>query len=257
MKNKKTLAGILAFSMMLAVVGCGEKEEIKNNSAAEVTTAETAAEEPEVTEEQTAADESADLDIDLSGSDFDFNMNEDAPEEEEPASAEELAEVQELLKKYEKAVNENDYETIADITDIDLIYAISEGEEKDRDTIVSILKGETDSEDIVIPTTNLGTSFGEPRCYNSAAKTYNDFLSDPGIAEMSDASSKYTIDGLYLFNMTSSSTADSDENSAGISGNFNFNMDMYIMRINGEWKVDCGYGMMVDLAKMFGDMSFE
>lgn len=255
MKNKKLMAGILSVSMMLAVVGCGEKEETKKDSdtssVAEVTTAENVAEEP------AAADGDDDFDIELSGSDFDFDMNDNDLEEEEPASPEELAEVQELLKKYEKALNDNDYETIADITDLNLLYEVSEGEEKDRDTIISILKGETDSEDVFVPTTNLGTSFGEPRCYNSAAKVYNDFLSDPSITAMNDVSSKYTIDGLYMYNMSSSSTTDPDENNTGISGDFNFNMDMYILRINGEWKIDCGYGMMVDFANMFSNMSFE
>lgn len=176
---------------------------------------------------------------------------------EEPASPEEFEEVTALYEKYKKAVNDKDYETLVDITDIDLICVISEGEEKDRDTYISMLKGENDDTAVTVPSANSEAAFGELRCCNSEAKSYNDFLSDPVMLENCDASEKYKIDGMYVFRMASSTTVDPDDNNSDVDGDFNLNIDMYIFRINGKWKVDCGYGMLVDFIKIFGNIDTD
>lgn len=258
MKNKKILAGILIFTMILTA-SCSEKENANNKSditeSANVTTVETTefdnTEEPFVFE---MSDEDNDDEI----SDFEYNFNfdsqEDSMTEEDPTNDEELKKVQELIAEYEKAVKSNDYEAMLKITDIDMLNYISEGKEATDDELLSVLNNNDDPDSIVITADYSEMTFEEPRCYNSFSKEYNDFLSDEMLSTLSDvpndASSKYKIDGLYMFRMTSASDSQSEMN-------FSSDMDMYVFRINGEWKVDIGYGFIVDMYKAFSSMNIE
>lgn len=270
MKNKKILAGVLAVTMMLAA-GCAEKEESeKDNETASVTeeiTAETtaseAADEPEVTEiaedpsaaESVSDDEIPDIDIDPG-----FSMDLEEPEEETPASDEELKEVQELVRKYAEAAKANDYAALVTLTDVDMLQFMSTGNDSpSQEELINALKGVTDDTDMTLVSEPdySGMTFGEPRCYNSRASIYNDFLSSDSITAFSkaDAASKYKIDGLYSFKMSGSSDTQNNDNPFGFSSNID--MDLHIFRINGEWKVDAGYGMMVDLFNAFSSMNLE
>jgi len=270
MKNKKILAGVLAFTMMLAA-GCAEKEEAENNDTASVTediaaetTASDADDEPEISEnadltssEKPVSDEEiSDIDIDP-----DFGIDLEEPEEETPASEEELKAVQELVNKYAEAAKINDYETLVTLTNIDMLHYISTGNDSpSNEDLVKALKGELDDTDeasLISEPDYSGMSFGEPRCYNSRASIYNDFLASDSIKAFSkaDAASKYKIDGLYSFKMSGSSDTQNEENAFGFSSNID--MDVHVFRINGEWKVDTGYGMMVDIFNAFSSMSFD
>lgn len=265
MKNKKILAGVLAVTMMLAA-GCAEKEEdAKNNETASVTediTAETTAsetaDEPEATEiaEEPSGEETPDIEIDPG-----FSMDLEEPEEETPASDEELKEVQELVKKYAEAAKTNDYASLVTLTNVDMLQFISTGNDSpSQEELINALKGVSDDTNemtLVAEPDYSGMTFGEPRCYNSRASIYNDFLSSDSITAFSkaDAASKYKIDGLYSFKMSGSSDTQDEDNGFGFSSNVD--MDIHVFRINGEWKVDTGYGMMVDLFNAFSSMDLE
>ena len=250
MKKTKILAGILAVSMMFA--GCGKTDDEKKDSSSEATTTTTEAETTETTTE--AEEETTEADADAEDGE---------PEEEEPASEEELQAVKDLIAAYETAVKAKDYETMVDLTDADLLYYISYGKEGTKEELVSLLDGTADAEEgaIVAETDYSNTVFGEPHCYNSQAKIYNEFLSNEDLAMLAeegegatDVASKYTIDGLYTFSMSSDASASADTSAeedadvdASINVNSSFDMDMFVVRINGEWKIDTGYVMIASL----------
>lgn len=240
MKNKKILAGLLAASMILAA-GCGEKgDKTKNNDISSVT--------------DNSAEASPQGNSEGSDKEPDFSFDYEEPEEETPASAEELKEVQELIKKYETAAKEKDYETLAEITNTDMLLYLTTGNESTREEQIASIKGETDSDALVVEPDYISISCGEPHCFNSQAAEYNDFLSDESINLIApDIASKYKIDGLYSFRMNAET--DSDDEVSGLSSNID--TDNYVLRINGEWKIDSGYSYIVGMLKMLSSMDLD
>lgn len=258
MKKTKMLAGVLALSMIFA--GCGKADnETKESSVEETTAAETT--EAETTEEATEAETTTEAE----------EIGEGEPEEEEPASEEELQEVKDIIAAYETALKADDYETMVDLTDVDLLQYIATGKEGTKEELVALLKGETGDENtIVVKQDYSNTVFGEPRCYNSQAKMFNDFLASDAIAffaeegeGVTDAADKFTIDGLYAFSMSSETSAETSseiedgEGSMSFSSNGSFDMDMYVVHINGEWKVDSGFIMVAGMYQAFSGMAEE
>ncbi len=260
MKKTKMLAGILALSMIFA--GCGKTDDENKDSSTEATTVATT--EAETTEEATTEAETTTEAEEL---------GEEDPEEEEPASEEELQEVKALIAAYETALKADDYETMVDLTDVELLQYITKGTEGTKEELTALLKGETGDENtIVVKQDYSNTVFGEPHCYNSQAKMFNDFLASDAIAffaeegeGVTDAADKYTIDGLYSFSMSSDTTANAEtssetedgEGSMSFSSNGSFDIDMYAVRINGEWKIDSGFIMVAGMYQAFSGMADE
>ncbi len=255
MKKTKMLAGVLALSMIFA--GCGKADnETKESSVEETTAAETT--EAETTEEATEAETTTEAE----------EIGEGKPEEEEPASEEELQEVKDVIAAYETALKAKDYDTMVDLTDVDLLQYISTGKEGTKEELVALLKGETGDENaMVVEPDYSNTVFGEPRCYNSQAKQFNDFLSSDAMAFFaeegegaSDTAEKFTIDGLYAFSMSSETSVETEVSSdaeISLNASGSIDMDMYVVHINGEWKVDSGFIMVAGMYQALSSMAEE
>lgn len=263
MKTKKILAAALALSMLFAA-SCGKNEESekdKTSSKADSTSVSDTTEATSENGDSSSDSENSDTESSSSGSDVDP----DAPEE--PASEEELAEVNELIEQYKKAVTDKDFATLAKITDADMLQYISEGKEATADELEALLSGENgDGENVAYIGMEVSEyEFGEAECHNSTASIFNDFLSDEAISALAeeagtavDAAEKYTIDGVYTFKLNSkSSTGDGDESGEDASFSSDVSMEMFVFRINGEWKIDCGYGMVVSMYNTFSNMDTD
>lgn len=170
----------------------------------------------------------------------------------------ELKVVQDLLDQYETAVKDKDYETLAKITNADMLQYISSGKESTEEEIIALLKGEGDeNSDIAsfVDTDLTEFEIDELECHNELVGELNDFLSDEAFSELCEsevnASEKYTIDGVYTYKLKSVSETGDD---ADVDFNSNFEMEMFVLRINDEWKVDCGYGLIYSMYKAFSNV---
>ena len=264
MKTKKILAAALALSMLFAA-SCGKSEESEKDKASSKADSTSVSDTTEATSENgdsSSDSENSDTESSSSGS---SDVDPDAPEE--PASEEELAEVTELIEQYKKAVTDKDFATLAKITDADMLQYISGGKEATADELEALLSGENgDGENVAYIDIEVSEyEFGEAECHNSTASIFNDFLSDEAISALAeeagtavDAAEKYTIDGVYTFKLDNKSATGSNEESGEEPAfSSDISMDMFVFRINGEWKIDCGYGMVVSMYNAFSNMDTD
>ena len=210
-------------------------------------TADTAAAEEQA---ESAADEAA-PETEPSSADGAGAGNAEENDSETPAGASsadpaELAAVQQVVDKYAKALTEKDYETLVDITDIDLLYLISEGETADRAQYLTYMKDNVFMEEADYS----GYEFSAPYLEDGYVEEYENFFKmmeeeSEGALSITD---KFKIDRVYAVRMKQ----------AGID------MDMPIIHVNGEWKCDPNlsmvmafYGMAESMADSFSSEATE
>ena len=156
--------------------------------------------------------------------------------QDKPAEGDEAAEIQQLLDTYLKAMDEKDYDTVADVTDVELMYFMEHEETGTREQYVEYLKEQFGENDAYA-----GVTFGAPEEANEHAGIYNDFfrMMDEESEGKLHLAENFDVDGLYSCRM----------DATGIS------MDFYVIRINGEWKCDPTVGTAIDMYNTFSDMS--
>ncbi len=239
MKHKLVMAGIL--SMALVLTGCGQAA--GTSSTEETTPVQTTAE----TEAETTAETEAETE----------EENAEATGEE-PASADELAAVQAAIDGYLKASEEADYASLVKYYDVDLVYYMSEGKLATEEELIAELERMADDGEITVGESAAEGEFGAPVCCNSEAQMYNDFLASDIFSEIEredgttytlDMAENFVIDGVYTFNYSAAGVED------GMS--FDISMDMTVLRINGEWKVDNILSLMMAFSSMMEDMDLE
>lgn len=258
MNTKRLTSALLALMMTASLCACGDdpaaekpvSDPVEVADSVSADSAETAAESETPTEtkaETSDSDESADTEKQGAA----------------PVNEDELAEVQRVADAYFKAMEENDYEALLDVYDVEMLYYLENGEMGDREKYLQYLK-ETVNEENGSSVYDGNTTFGNPVCANEEAESYNEFfrMLDEQTGETALAEN-FKVDGVYNMRMkaggsvdTSNSTDESGINiDLNVRGDFNIEMDIPILHINGAWKVDPAIGTIMSFYQMFSDMS--
>ena len=258
MNTKRLTSALLALMMTASLCACGDdpaaekpvSDPVEVADSVSADSAETAAESETPTETQAEtsdSDESADTEKQGAA----------------PVNEDELAEVQRVADTYFKAMEENDYEALLDVYDVEMLYYLENGEMGDREKYLQYLKENANGEN-GSPVHDGNTTFGDPVCANEEAESYNEFfrMLDVQTGETALAEN-FKVDGVYNMRMksggsvdTSNSTDESGINiDLNVSGDFNIEMDIPILHINGAWKVDPAIGTIMSFYQMFSDMS--
>ena len=259
MNTKRLTSALLALMMTASLCACGDdpaaekpvSDPVEVADSVSVDSAETAAESETPTETQAEtsdSDESADTEKQGAA----------------PVNEDELAEVQRVADAYFKAMEENDYEALLDVYDVEMLYYLQNGEMGDREKYLQYLK-ETVNEVNDSSVYDGNTTFGDPVCANEEAESYNEFFRvfDYHSEGKTALAENFKVDGVYNVRMkaggsvdTSNSTDESGINfDFNVSGDFNIEMDIPILHINGAWKVDPAIGTIMSFYQMFSDMS--
>ncbi len=251
MKHRMIMAGILSMAMVLT--GCGQAADTSSTEeTAATTTAPAATEAP--TEEETEAETEEETEAE---SEEEAAEGEEETPSEAPASPEELAEVQAAIDGYRKAIEEGNCAELVKYYDIDVMYYMTTGKLADEAELVAELERQVDDGELAVGESAVQGEFGAPVCYNSQAKEYNDFLASDIFAEGGfedengntfevNMAENFVIDGVYMFEYSAAGDQE------GMS--FDVSMDMAVLRINGEWKVDTGLTLTMAFATMFEGM---
>lgn len=249
---KKTIAALLALLTSASLFGCGdpfaeamlkdvpayefsssEAETTKSaeaESSADSAESENAAESPEPAEESSDAAEAA--------------------SEPEPGSEEELAEILRVTQAYEDAVYNQDMDALVDCMDIDLIYYMQKEELGTREDYIAFVKeafGDKLSKSLEQNPERVSI-FKDPVYAPEKAEEYNSVLEKCGAI-----SNVFHIDGVYLYRIQNQAAADAGgqagsgfQFSMGM-GDLAVGMDLAVVRINGEWKIDSALPAMASL----------
>ncbi len=258
MKQRFIWASIL--SMAVLMTGCGfedallpedfvEKEAATTTAPAETTEATTEGTTEAITEES-VEETTAEENDNVGENSTEAVVGGETAEGGEVAEGDEAAQVQAAIDGYIKAIEEADYANIVKYYDIELLQHMATGKKHTEDELIAEVKRMADSGELAVGPMN--AEIGKPECLNSEAQEYNDFLASDMLAEIENENGEtvklnlaenYKIDGVYTFRYTASS--------AGM----NVDMDMAVLRINGEWKVDSVLTMTMALAEAFGSMT--
>lgn len=259
MNTKRLTSALLALMMTASLCACGDdpaaekpvSDPVEVADSVSADSAETAAESETPTETQAEtsdSDESADTEKQGAA----------------PVNEDELAEVQRVADAYFKAMEENDYEALLDVYDVEMLYYLENGEMGDREKYLQYLK-ETVNEENGSSVYDGNTTFGNPVCANEEAESYNEFfrMLDEQSEGKTALAENFKVDGVYNMRMKSGGSVDTsnstDESGINIDlnvrGDFNIEMDIPILHINGAWKVDPAIGTIMSFYQMFSDMS--
>ena len=259
MNTKRLTSALLALMMTASLCACGDdpaaekpvSDPVEVADSVSADSAETAAESETPTETQAEtsdSDESADTEKQGAA----------------PVNEDELAEVQRVADAYFKAMEENDYEALLDVYDVEMLYYLENGEMGDREKYLQYLKENVNGEN-GSSVHDGNTTFGDPVCANEEAESYNEFfrMLDEQSEGKTALAENFKVDGVYNMRMksggsvdTSNSTDESGINiDLNVSGDFNIEMDIPILHINGAWKVDPAIGTTMSFYQMFSDMS--
>ena len=238
-----------------------EKTAEEVTSEAEETVPEEKEPEPESTETDNKEADSEKTDGEKTDS---GKSGSDAAESGAPADPDELAEVQKVVDTYFKALKEQDYDTLLDVTDVELIYYLSEGKTGTREDYITCLKEQVVTGD----TSAVNLEITAPKPADDYIKQYTEFFGM--MDEMSESETAFNdtfkIDRVYAVRMKASGSADasaaSDETDSfnfdiSVSGDYSFDIDMPVIHINGEWKCDPAVYMAASLISAFSSMAEE
>ncbi len=238
MKFTKVLAGILSAALLLT--GCSEdSSSTADSSKADTTT--TTAETTTTTEATTTTAETTTTE------ETDAGSVEGEPEPEEPASADELAEVKDVIAGYLDANNNKDYGAMIRFYDVHFNYFMENGRTGSDPELVQYMQ---DAEDELFMDYS-NAVFGEPQCYNSMAQEYNDFLASDLMSEVEtedgetievSPEEEFKIEGVYFFNVKNEAAGFSSE------------MDYAVLKINGKWQVDTALTLLYSFVSIFEGM---
>ena len=221
MMRKKLAAALVALIAATSLCSCGTDEPAatEKSSTNDITSV---SENDEVTEPEVSSEES--------------EAESAENKQDKPAEGDEAAEIQQLVDAYFKALDEKDYDTIADVADVDLMYFMEHEETGTREQYVEFLKEQAEELEVYSE-----FKIGAPEEANDHAGMYNDFfrMMDEECEGELHLADTFDVDGLYTCRM----------NAPGIS------MDFYVIRINGEWKCDPTVGTMIDMYSIVSDMS--
>ena len=240
---KKTLtASLLALMMTASLCACGTDDDTAKaqpdtaaSSAATTITTTAAAE----TTAQTAAESKS------------------ADYMQKPSADDEAATVQYLADTYFKAVEKKDYETLADIVAVDLMCYVEDGDTGDRNAHLEAVKSLCSSSD-----QTAAMEIGKPQKESGYVSEYNKFfkMMDEESGE-SELAKKFKVEDAYTVNYKTGGKGDFDTKtdktdsgiSVDISGSYDVNMDidMPIIKINGEWKCEPSVHMIMALMNAF------
>ena len=258
MNTKRLTAAFLALMMTASLCACGDdpaaekpvSDPVEVADSVSADSAEAAAESETPTETQAETSDSGEsADTEKQGA--------------APVNEDELAEVQRVADAYFKAMEENDYEALLDVYDVEMLYYLENGEMGDREKYLQYLKENVNGEN-GSSVHDGNTTFGDPVCANEEAESYNEFFrmfdEQSGKTALAE---NFKVDGVYNMRMkaggsvdTSNSTDESGINiDFNVSGDFNIEMDIPILHINGAWKVDPAIGTIMSFYQMFSDMS--
>lgn len=197
----------------------------------------------------------------------------------------EMKEVQAVVDRYIQAVKDGDAQGIADSSDLAMVTYIFSGKEPSMEELLE--QGQQALENVganFSAGSSLEFTADELTCHNSEAGMINGYLTNGMLNSVQsapkDISDKYQIDGAYSFNLTIRT------NETEYAGNYggdeewnteteeytsdeiiidmdsvysavqdmtrnvpNISLETYVLRINGEWRVDAG--QFVTVAKMY------
>ena len=243
MKMKRMTAAFLAALMSVSLCACGDDDPAAEISSVIDKTAEEITSEAEVTDP--AETESSE------------GENEET-ENSVPAPTGEAAEVQKVVDTYFKALAEKDYDTLLDVTDIELIYYLSEGETGTREDYLTCLKEQVVSEEGDYS----GYDISAPKLDEDYVQIYADFFEM--MDEMAEGEAAFAenfkIDRVYSVRMkadTNTEIEDSEDDGISVSGTISgsFDVDMPIIHVNGEWKCDPVVSTVMAFYTAFSDMA--
>ena len=271
MTKKRLTAAFLAALMSVSLCACGNDDPAAEfgsviEKTAEEVTSEAEETVPEETEPETESTETDNKEADSEKTDGEKTdsgkSGSDAAESGAPADPDELAEVQKVVDTYFKALKEQDYDTLLDVTDVELIYYLSEGKTGTRENYIDCLRervvnGDTAADNLEITA---------PKPADDYIKQYTEFFGM--MDEMSESETAFNdtfkIDRVYAVRMKASGSADasaaSDETDSfnfdiSVSGDYSFDIDMPVIHINGEWKCDPAVYMAASLISAFSSMA--
>ncbi len=247
---KKTTAALLALMMTASLCACGSDDNPADTGSQELS----AASESDAPAETTAPADS--------GSSADEGTS-DAAEQlsygEKPPASDELATVQYLADTYFKAIKNKDYDTLVDITDAELMCYISDGEMPDRDAQIEYVKSLcSDSADYTV---------SKPEKESGYAEEYNEFFKTLDEQQGSKIADKFKVEDAYSVRLKAGAAGDIESSSisaesegmdldVAFSGSYDINVDidMPIIKLNGEWKCDPQLSMMMSFYTAFSSM---
>ena len=248
---KKTIAALLALMMTASLCACGSDDDPAETGSKELS----AASESDAPAETTAPADS--------GSSADEGTSDAAGQlsyGEKPSASDELATVQYLADTYFKAIKNKDYDTLVDITDAELMCYISDGEMPDRDAQIEYVKSLC---------SDGGTDYtvSKPEKESGYAEEYNEFFKTLDEQQGSKIADKFKVEDAYSVRLKAGAAGDIE--SSGISAesegvdldvafsgsyDINIDIDMPIIKLNGEWKCDPQLSMMMSFYTAFSSM---
>ncbi len=242
MTGRKMTAALLELMMCASLCACGDStppDDAANGQSS-------------VSEQDTAPESKAESDAEEAESAADG----EAESGETPADADEPAEVQKVADAYFKAIADGDFETLAQVCDVELMYYIDQNEPGSHEDHVAYLEREFGDKDYY-----KDAEIGKVVCANSHASEYTDFfkLLDEEDNSGFSLGDKFTVDGMYTVRIKDTAETDvsSDDGdvSVSISGSGTSDMDMAIIHINGEWRADPSVGLAMTLYQIFTGMA--
>ncbi|MBE6847995.1 MAG: hypothetical protein E7503_07705 [Ruminococcus sp.] len=246
MKFTKVLAGMLSAALLLT--GCSEdSSSTADSSKADTTTTTTTEATTTTTEATTTTTETTTTAETTTTEETDAGSDEGDMKPEEPASADELAEVKDVIAGYLEANNNKDYAAMIRYYDVQFNYFMEHGETGSDPELVQYMQ-DAESE-IFMDYSN--AVFGEPQCYNSMAQEYNDFLASDLMSEVEtedgetievSPEEEFKIEGVYVFNVKNEAAGFSSE------------MDYAVLKINGKWQVDTALTLLYTFVSIFEGM---
>lgn len=157
----------------------------------------------------------------------------------------ELAQVQAAIDGYMKAASEANHKDLIKYYDIEMITYMETGKKPTEEEMIDLLKQS------FFEGQNEGAEVGAPEAHPEYVQEVNDFMASDFLKEVEkedgtvvplNMAENYKIDGVYTFNY------------AAGGGGFSIDMDMTVLRINGEWKVDNAFTMAMSMASMMEGM---
>ncbi|MBR3449072.1 MAG: hypothetical protein IKH27_14850 [Oscillospiraceae bacterium] len=262
MMKKRMTAAFLAALMSISLCACGDDDPAAEiSSVIDKTAEEVTAEAEENLPEETEAPETENKEAESEDADSEETDSEEA-ESGAPADPDELAEVQKVVDTYFKALKEKDYDTLLEVTDVELIYYLSEGKAGTRENYIDCLRervvtGDTAADNLEVTA---------PKLSDEYIGQYTEFFEM--MDEMSEGETAFTdtfkIDRAYAVRMKASGSAEasaaSDETDSinfdiNVSGDYNIDIDMPVIHVNGEWKCDPAVHMAASLIRAFSSMA--
>lgn len=248
MKKMRTAAALLALMLAASLSGCGDpfaEALLRNDSslAAEIEAERAATTAPPEMKEQTFEGETTAPETEPAAASADESS---AVMGAEPGTDEALAEVQLVAHQYEQSSRELDWEGFIDAYNIEMLYYMEHNELGTREDYLNFVQEMCAGKDLSASDAGTAGMFqNEPvYCpekvdeYNQAMKTLDQMGHQTGMSNV------FRVDGVYIYRIQNQAAAEAG-GKAGSGMQFSFGLgeaavglDIAVIRINGQWKVD-------------------